>query len=192
MTDFVEKDCQETPLFDPRILLRLDPSKFKAGYKNGVSPLHPGEHLHIRPLSIGDYEKGYLDLLKQLTAVGDVSKEDFIGRFSQMKSCEDTYFIVVIEDLKSGQIIGSATLVKEQKFIHHVSSRGRVEDVIVSDLYRGQQLGKILLDVLVALSQDLGCYKVSLECKDKNVEFYTQFGFQKTEGQNFMQLRFFD
>jgi len=35
-----------------------------------------------------------------------------------MKRCPDTYFIVVIEDLQQSQVIGAATLVAEQKFIH--------------------------------------------------------------------------
>lgn len=39
-----------------------------------------------------------------------------------MKTCPDTYYVVVIEDSETGQIIGSATLVKEQKFIHSASS----------------------------------------------------------------------
>lgn len=43
-------------------------------------------------------------------------------RFSQMKACPDTYYIIVIENQTTGQIIGSATLVKEQKFIHGASA----------------------------------------------------------------------
>ena len=35
-----------------------------------------------------------------------------------MKSCQGTYFIVVLEDTATSQVIGSATLVIEQKFIH--------------------------------------------------------------------------
>jgi glucosamine-phosphate N-acetyltransferase len=182
----------DTPLFDPHILTQLDISKFKAEYKNGITPLKPGKDLHIRPLCPGDHDKGYLDLLRQLTTVGDVSREDFFNRFHKMKACADSYYIIVIENVETGQIVGSATLVKEQKFIHHASSRGRIEDVIVSDLYRGQQLGKILIDILLCLSQHLKCYKVSLECTDDNLKFYTKFGLEKTPGQNFMQHRFYD
>jgi hypothetical protein len=35
-----------------------------------------------------------------------------------MKSCPNTYYVTVIEDTLTGQIVGSATLVVEQKFIH--------------------------------------------------------------------------
>ncbi len=35
-----------------------------------------------------------------------------------MKSCAGTYYVTVIEDTSSSQIIGTATLVVEHKFIH--------------------------------------------------------------------------
>jgi len=40
------------------------------------------------------------------------------------------------------------------------------------------------------LSVKVGCYKVSLECKDKIAKFYEQFGYVKEEGQNYMCKRF--
>jgi len=179
-------------LYDPALLERLDPSKFKGVYKNGVSPLSPGENLRIRPLCADDYEKGYLSLLSQLTSVGDVSKDEFLERFNKMKASDDTYYVTVIEDVNSGAVIGSASLVKEQKFIHNCAARARIEDVVVSDLYRGKQLGKVLIDVLVAMAPILNCYKISLECKDDLVKFYGLFGLEATPGENFMQRRFFD
>ncbi|BFZ12275.1 hypothetical protein BsWGS_15314 [Bradybaena similaris] len=192
MADVHENGYLDEPLFDPEVLEQIDASQFKAKYKSISKPLTPEDNLRIRPLQLGDFDKGYLDLLQQLTTVGDVTRDQFVDRFQKMKACPDSYYVVVIEDSETGQIIGSATLVKEQKFIHGASSRGRVEDVIVSDLYRGRELGKLLVDVLVCLSRQLNCYKVSLECKDENLKFYSQFGFEKTQGNNFMQQRFYD
>ncbi|KAK7487144.1 hypothetical protein BaRGS_00021639 [Batillaria attramentaria] len=187
-----ENGAEDVMLFDPALLTSLDYSQCRGSYKDGVSPQNPGEGLSLRPLALGDFHNGYLQLLKQLTKVGDISQEQFEDRFKKMKACPDTYYIVVLEDTKVGQIVGSATLVKEQKFIHGASARARVEDVVVSDLFRGKQLGKVLLDVLVLLSKKVGCYKVSLECTDEMVKFYTMFGFNRDEGQNYMQQRFFD
>lgn len=36
--------------------------------------------LHMRPLEMGDFDKGYVDLLAQLTQVGDLDKAKFEGR----------------------------------------------------------------------------------------------------------------
>lgn len=89
---------------------------------------------------------GFLQLLSQLTSVGDVSEEQFLSklsifpqfsfferfetfcfnfnylsfseRFDAMQACPNTYYVTVIEDTTNGQVIGSSTLVVEQKFIH--------------------------------------------------------------------------
>lgn len=41
----------------------------------------------------------------------------FTGRFHKMKN-SGTYYVTVIEDTRTNQLIGSATLVIEYKFIH--------------------------------------------------------------------------
>lgn len=97
--------------------------------------------------------------------------------------------------------------------------RGRVEEVVVSDSCRGKQLGKLWVDAvfsslsrerrdgreinlicfftlrlvsaLTLLSKKLNCYKVTLECSDKNVAFYQKFGYNPSN-ETYMQCRFFD
>ena len=41
-----------------------------------------------------------------------------------MRSCPSSYFIVVIEDTSVGEVIGSATLAVEQKFIRECKCVG--------------------------------------------------------------------
>ena len=53
-----------------------------------------------------------------LTSVGSVSEEQFRLQFDMMRRCPNTYFVAVLEDKKSGKIIGCATLLLEYKFIH--------------------------------------------------------------------------
>lgn len=83
-----------------------------------------------------------------------------------MKSCPSTYYVTVIEDTETGKIIGAATLFVEMKFIRNCATvkktlssilfayetskavsiflqKGVIEDVVVSDQYRGKQLGKM-------------------------------------------------
>ena len=72
-----------------------------------------------RPLQSNDYKHGFISLLKQLTSVGSVSESNFQDRFNLMKNCKGTYYNTVIVDRsKSDQIIASATLIVEKKFIH--------------------------------------------------------------------------
>lgn len=53
------------------------------------------------------------------------------------------YYVTVIEDTRKNVIIGAATLVTELKIIHGCGIRGRLEDVVVNNTYRGKQLGKL-------------------------------------------------
>lgn len=48
-----------------------------------------------------------------------------------------------------------------------------------------------LVSALTLLSKKLNCYKVTLECSDKNVAFYQKFGYNSSN-ETYMQFRFFD
>ena len=101
------------------------------------------------------------------------------------------YYITVIEDLRNNKIIGSATLVIEKKFIHSCGERAKLEDVVVDDTYRGKQLGKLIVVTVTTLAEYLGCYKMSLECKDKLIPFYRSMGYVDEPGNsNSMSIRY--
>jgi len=153
--------------------------------------IYDGKYL-LRPLSSSDYDHGYIDLLRQLTECGKIIDEEFKQRFYQMKQCGNTYYILVIEDMNlNKQIIGTTTLVCEKKFIRQLGIRGRIEDVVIDSQYRGQQLGKLLIDILTNFAKDqCDCYKISLECKDHLVSFYKQFGYDHEDKQNYLCRRF--
>ncbi|PSN48908.1 putative glucosamine 6-phosphate N-acetyltransferase [Blattella germanica] len=179
------------PLYDPDLLKRLDFSKSSTKFEPQISACQPGDGLLVRPLCLSDYDKGFIQLLGQLTKVGDITREKFLERFEKMKLCPDTYYVTVIEDTQLGRIIGSATLVVEQKFIHNCAVRGRLEDVVVSDDYRGKQLGKLIVTTISLLAQHLHCYKITLDCKDKMIPYYKSLGYKlEPESANYMQIRF--
>jgi len=171
----------DNSLFDIVILKNL-PSVQEINAKN--------EYLYVRPLQGDDFHRGYIDLLKQLTSVGNVSESDFTDRFLEIKSSNETYFITVIVDSGTDKIVGAATLIKERKFIHKCANRGIIEDVIISDQYRGKSLGKLIINCLIELGKSLGCYKITLNCTDKMITFYERLGFVKEESNaNFLVIR---
>ncbi|XP_032662627.1 probable glucosamine 6-phosphate N-acetyltransferase isoform X2 [Odontomachus brunneus] len=130
--------------------------------------------LLIRPLKSTDHEKGYLVLLSQLTDVGNnITKDQFL------------------KDIYTGKIIGCATLLVEQKFIHNCGLRGRLEDVVVDNNYRGKSLGKLVVTIIVQLSRYFHCYKLSLDCTDRLVPFYENIGFKREPNNaNHLNMRF--
>lgn len=137
----------------------------------------------VRDLEAGDYNKGYLQLLSQLTKVGDYDEATFLARFEEMRKRSDTYKVAVIEDLDKQQIIATATLVVELKFIRGCAKCGHIEDVVVDSTYRGLRLGLRVIEALMAAAQDLGCYKVILDCSEDNVPFYEKCGLVRKEVQ---------
>lgn len=184
-------DLNHEPMYDPELLKKLDFSQSPTKFNPPVTAVNPGENLLVRPLCRADYDKGFVQLLGQLTSVGDITKEQFLRRYAEMKACKDTYFITVIEDTITNRIIGAATLVIEQKFIHGCAVRGRLEDVVVNDTYRGKQLGKLIVTTVALLAKTLNCYKITLECKDKLIPFYQSIGYVLEPGNsNSMSIRF--
>lgn len=69
-----------------------------------------------RALRSSDYDAGFLDCLRVLTTVGEISKEAFEEQYKWMES-QDAYYILVIEDGSSGKpiIVGTGALLVERK-----------------------------------------------------------------------------
>lgn len=183
----------EAALFDRELLLDLDFKSDTEVSQVKFSPLvtvqSPGDNFVVRPLEVTDYSKGYMHLLSQLTISGDVTEDVFVDRFRKMQASPDTYYVTVVEDTSTGRVVASATLLIEFKFIRACALRGRIEDVVVDSDYRGAQLGKLLVCALKLLAKKLGCYKLSLDCKDPMKPFYERFGFHDKEA-NYMVIRF--
>ncbi|KAJ8788407.1 hypothetical protein J1605_000463 [Eschrichtius robustus] len=166
----------EVPFGEPGIYLRQ-----LGAYEGVEGSLEQVERTHA-------WSRGFFKLLGQLTETGVVNPEQFMKSFEHMKKSGD-YYVTVVEDVTLGQIVATATLIIEHKFIHSCAKRGRVEDVVVSDECRGKQLGKLLLSTLTLLSKKLNCYKITLECLPQNAGFYKKFGYTVSE-ENYMCQRF--
>ena len=92
---------------------------------------------------------------------------------------QQTYKIIVIYDVQQKRVIGCGSLILEKKFIRSLGVAGHIEDIVVKEGYRGKNLGLRLIEVLKLLAEDSKCYKVILDCSDKNVAFYQKCGFEK-------------
>ena len=177
-------------LFDAQVLSNLDKTVLPLCEEHGISYKNPGKDLKFRPLEITDYDKGYVQLLSQLTKVGVIDEEVFQKQFKAMQS-SGCHYVFVIEDVDKHLVVANATLVIEHKFTHSAAERGRVEDVVVHSEYRGQHLGLVLVETLTTLGRKLGCYKMSLDCTPDMASYYKKFGYQQGP-QVFMGQKFFD
>lgn len=126
-------------------------------------------HLHV-----DDYEKGYVELLSQLTECGPVS---FLTYRSFRFNLNPHHIVLVIEDCDRQKIIAAGTLLIEPKIIHSGAPVGHIEDIVTDCSVRGQGFGKNIVLRLVWHAKEAGCYKAILDCKVKNISFYEKCGF---------------
>jgi glucosamine-phosphate N-acetyltransferase len=128
----------------------------------------------FRKLEESDYHKNYLQLLSQLTQVGDISPEEFSNILDKIQSQ-----IWVFEDVHSNKIVASASIFLEQKIIHGGGIVAHLEDVVVDKSYRGNQLGQKLIANIVEKARESGAYKIIADCKLELLSFYSKNGFEK-------------
>jgi len=131
----------------------------------------------IRPLQVGDCDKGFTKCLGQLTAIGKTSKEEFEKRFELLKERKD-YYIVVIEDTKTNQIVATGSVDVLHKLSRSNGEMGQIEDVVVDSTYRDKKFGKFIMEQLKHIGKQVGCYKILLNCNEKNIPFYRKLNFE--------------
>ena len=91
--------------------------------------------LIIRKIIESDLHNGFLKSLDNLRPVRDFRYEYAINILK--KILENDNHIIHVAEL-DGKIVGSATLLIEQKFIHNGGLVGHIEDVVVKKGFEGQ------------------------------------------------------
>jgi glucosamine-phosphate N-acetyltransferase len=127
----------------------------------------------IRPIIYYDLYHGYLDLLSQLTKLGN---GDFSSRFKEIQS-NPNITILVAYDETTNKVIAGGTILIEPKMTHSCSNVAHIEDVVVDIEYRSQKLGRKIIDSLINIAKVSNCYKIILNCSEKNIGFYEKCGF---------------
>ncbi|KAK4682982.1 Glucosamine-phosphate N-acetyltransferase-like protein [Podospora pseudoanserina] len=139
------------------------------------------EGYKLRALRSEDYEHGFLDCLRVLTTVGDISRQEFDERYQWLAKQDGTYFILVVEDtnLNPPRIVGTGALIVERKFIHGLGKVGHIEDIAVAKDQQGKKLGLRIIQALDFIARETGCYKTILDCSEHNEGFYVKCGFKR-------------
>ena len=87
--------------------------------------------------------------------------------------------IIVCEFM--GKIIGSITILIEQKFIHNFSKYAHIEDVFVDNDFRHKKIGSQLVNEALSYCKKMNVFKVSLNCSESLEEFYSINNFEKRQ-----------
>jgi len=129
--------------------------------------------MKIRYIQPNDYNKGYLDLLYQLSQYkSNINYDDFKSYIDQNKNM----IIKVIE--VDNKIIGAGSLFILNKI--HCNPIGQIEDVVIDQNFRIQGFGKLIISNLVKEANIYNCYKIILNSHSENYKFYKSCGFEKS------------
>ena len=77
--------------------------------------------------------------------------------------------------IKDKLLIGTGTIFLLEKY--HCKNVCLIEDVVIDKEYRNSGYGNKLLNFLINQIKKNDCYKISLDCKNKNVLFYKKLNF---------------
>ena len=130
----------------------------------------------IREIEEDDLKNGFLETLDFLRNASDLDKNKANEILKKIKQNPNHIIYVAIDNKK---IVGSTTLLIEQKFIHDGGLVGHIEDVVVRKDCEGKGIGIKLVTSLLERAKEKNCYKTILDCKDDVKQFYERIGFKR-------------
>ncbi len=130
----------------------------------------------IRKLQKKDIHNGFLISLDSLRKSSHISPKKAHTIFEKIsKNPNQIIYVALINK----EIVGTASILIEQKFIHEGGKVGHIEDVAVRKKYQGMGIGKKIVKALLEYGKKQGCYKTILDCSDELVPFYKDIGFKQ-------------
>jgi GNAT superfamily N-acetyltransferase len=135
--------------------------------------------IEIRPATRNDLS-AILALMVDIETddqVLDLSAAEAI--FERMKSYPNYTIYVTVSE---GKVIGTFSLLIMDNLAHMGAPSGIVEDVVVHSSWRGQGIGKQMMQFAMLQCQKAGCYKMALSSnliREQAHKFYDQLGFQR-------------
>ncbi len=140
----------------------------------------------IRELQEADIENGLLETLENL--YDDTEEMDPVQIKEILGERSDANVLTLVALTQENQVIGTVSLILERKFAHGGAYAGHLEDCITRKGYEGQGVGKALVAAIINKAREHGCYKVILDCDQKNMGFYAKNGFKPKEQQMRLDL----
>lgn len=133
----------------------------------------------IREIVLDDLNNGFLESLSNLSDVRGLSPEEASTLLLKIRL--NPFHKIFVAPNASGKIVGTTTLMIEQKFIHHGGLVGHIEDVSVRKGDEGRGVGRALVRKALEAAEESGCYKCILDCNEDLTKFYGRLGFKKHE-----------
>ena len=129
--------------------------------------------MDIRKLEKNDY-KNYLNLMNQFRPIQqNLDFDTFSNIYDQIFKSNEIYVALMDKN-----IIGSITVIYEQKFINNCALYAHIEDIIVDENFRNNKIGSKLLNYVKKKALDKNCFKCTLVCNKDVANFYFKNNFE--------------
>jgi glucosamine-phosphate N-acetyltransferase len=142
--------------------------------------------LEIRFLKEEDLDNGFLETLSSLDKEGNILNWDKSKVKELFKKLNKEENRIIGVGLLKNNVVTTATLLIEQKFLHRGGWVGHIEDVATHKDHMGKGYGRKMISALLTEAQKRGCYKTILDCSEENRSFYNGLGFEDAE----IEMRF--
>jgi len=136
------------------------------------------QNIIIRNIEYDDYHKQYLQLLQHLSTIEPekITKDDFTAFIDILNN---KHQIIVVENLLTNEVLGTITILIENKLLHNNGVVCHIEDLVVNPNIRNLGIGKMLVNKALEISKNNKCYKTILDCDICNEQFYNKCNFVK-------------
>ena len=103
-------------------------------------------------------------------------EKDYHQIWSDFQSQQNNYGLVATNEIK--KVVGYGSILIENKI--RGGKLGHLEDIVIHKDFRKKGIGRLLLNSLFEIAKKERCYKISLSCKDNNLDFYKKSNFKLT------------
>jgi glucosamine-phosphate N-acetyltransferase len=132
----------------------------------------------LKELEESDINESLFETLGNLRSCGEltVDKARLLLKGIKVNPLHKIYVALDGKD-----IVGIATIIIEQKFIRNGGKVGHIEDVATNKDYERKGIASAIIQKLISIAKEQGCYKVILDCSEENKPFYKKNGFKECE-----------
>lgn len=122
----------------------------------------------------------HLSLLSELSIITELDTNLYLEQVKKIGSMGNIFVSYIDNPLSENfDIIASGTIIIEPKLIRGGKSVGHIEDIVVSEEYRGNGISKNILEMLKNVAREKDCYKVILDCDQEIKKVYNSSGFEE-------------
>ncbi len=126
-------------------------------------------------------QKDIKDIMRLLSQLSPSSEEDNLKRlqfiFDKINQ-DENYHLCVTEE--NNQLAGTGLLLIQMNLSHKGRPYAHIENIVVDNNHRKKGIGKKIVLYLIEKAKQKHCYKIILDCENKNIPFYEKCGLHKT------------